>query len=58
MTPEILALWVALIKMGVKLGVDIYEIIKDSSLNVADVDELCKIVDEARESLRPPDEEE
>lgn len=56
MTPEIIALWTALIKMGVQLGIDVYKIVKDSGFNEATTEELCKMVDEAREGLRKPDE--
>lgn len=54
MTPEIIALWTAVIKMGIQLGVDVYKIIKDAGFNEATVDELCAMVDKAREDLRVP----
>lgn len=55
MTPEIIALWYAIIKMGISLGVDVYNIIKDAGFNEATTDELCAMVDKARGELRVPE---
>ena len=56
MTPDMIALWSVLIRMGVSLGIDIYTWIKDATaLDDATIDELCAMVDKARSELRPPD---
>jgi uncharacterized protein (DUF2252 family) len=55
LTTETIEVIAALIKSAVKLGIDIYAIIKDAGLNDADVEELCAMVDEAVADLRKPE---
>jgi hypothetical protein len=55
MTPELIATLAVVVRMGVQLGIDVYKLIKDSGFNDKDVEELCAMVDKAREELRKPE---
>lgn len=57
MDPASLQIWAVLIQMCVKLGIDIYQLIKDAGFNDATTDELCAMVDESIGKLRKPGQE-